>query len=169
MSKFAVILCFLIFAVSVAGQSLAAENGAATRIGLQDVFLAKDDGSGHAGEAATSFSTTDIPIYCVVQLSAPRAAIVKMVFVAVAVPGVKPETKVVTTTYTTREDQSRVNFTGKPAGKWTAGKYRVDVYVDDSIVTGLPFDIRSPAGNVYTATNFHLGSKGKPPLRPKRN
>jgi hypothetical protein len=169
--KFAIICCFLTLAVAASAQSPAplSSTTAAARNGLEDVYLAKDNGSGKAGDPATSFFTNDIPIYCIVQLTTPRAATVKMVFVAVSVAGVKAETKVVTTVFTTREDQSRVNFTGKPYDKWTAGKYRVDIFIDGEIVTGVPFDIRPVSGSIDGATSFQPARKAKAPLRPKRN
>ena len=37
--------------------------------GVDEIFLARDDGNGKAGEAVSRFFTTDIPIYCVVQLA----------------------------------------------------------------------------------------------------
>ena len=33
--------------------------------GTVEIYLAKDDGTGKAGDEATSFVTTDVPIYCV--------------------------------------------------------------------------------------------------------
>jgi hypothetical protein len=101
----------------------------ATGVGIAELFLAKDDGTGKAGDQATSFVTTDVPIYCVVQLDSSMPVTVKMNLVAVAVPGVKAETKVVSASYTTKDNQDRVNFTGRPAGQWVAGLYRVDVFV----------------------------------------
>ena len=107
-----------------------------------EVYLARDDGGGKAGEPAFEFKATDIPIYCVVLLENKRKAAVKMVFVAMDVPGVRPEMKIVTSAYTTTEDQNRVNFTGRPEGNWIPGKYRVDIYVDDKLVTDAAFVIR---------------------------
>jgi len=103
--------------------------------GVDEIFLARDDGNGKAGEAVSRFFTTDIPIYCVVQLASDASVTVKMNFVAVAVAGVKPETKVVTTSYTTKQGQSRVNFSGKPYDKWSVGKYKVEIYVDGKFLT----------------------------------
>ena len=54
---------------------------------VEEVYLAKDNGSGIAGEAATVFMPTDIPLYCVVILSTIEPVQVKMNFVAAAVPG----------------------------------------------------------------------------------
>ena len=112
------------------------------KVGNFDIFLAKDDGTGKAGEEATSFVTTDVPIYCVVHLDTAAPTTVKMNLVAVSVPGVKPETRVVSTTYTTRDNQDRVNFTGRPAGQWVAGRYRVDIFVGNAAVVSREFAVQ---------------------------
>jgi len=158
----------IIFVTSVAafGQSAGA---------VDDVYLARDDGNGKAGDAVSTFFTTDIPIYCVVQLDTAEPVTVKMNFVAVAVPGVKPDTKVVTTSYTTKQGQSRVNFTGKPFDKWNAGKYKVEVYVDGKFAKDVVFDIRPLSGSPDGAASFQsvtrppASTKTKPAVRPKRN
>lgn len=136
---------------------------------IEDAFLAKDDGNGKAGDAVTSFFTTDIPIYCVVQLSQRTVATVKMNFVAVSVPGVKPDTKVVTASYTTKPNQSRVNFTGTPFDKWNTGSYRVDIFVDGKLVKDLTFDIRPASGSMDGASSFQPRVKPKRPLKRKPN
>lgn len=110
--------------------------------GLVEIYLAKDDGTGKAGEEATSFVTTDVPIYCVVQLDSGLPTTVKMNLVAVAVPGVKADTRVVSTTYTTKDNQDRVNFTGRPAGEWVAGRYRVDIFVGTADVVSREFAVQ---------------------------
>lgn len=109
--------------------------------GIGEVYLAKDDGSGKAGEQVTEFGATDIPIYCVVLLASGEKSVVKMQFVAVNVAGVKPETKVVTASYTTKNGQNRVNFSGRPEGKWTPGKYRVDLFLDGKKTIDIDFII----------------------------
>lgn len=127
---------------------------------IEDIYLAKDDGSGKAGDTAASFSTTDIPIYCVVLLSGASPVTVKMNLVAVTVPGVKPEKPVVSTSYTTKDNQNRVNFSGSPDKLWTAGKYRADVFIDGTLVKKLDFEIRKPATPVKSALGFQ-------PAKPK--
>src|SRR5215203_6404012 len=122
--------------------SFAQEVATTPRAGLVEIYLAKDDGTGKAGEEATSFVTTDVPIYCVVQLDSAVPTTVKMNLVAVAVPGVRAETKVVSTTYTTKDNQDRVNFTGRPAGQWVAGRYRVDVFVGGAAVVSREFAVQ---------------------------
>jgi len=96
-----------------------------------------------------------------------------MNFVAVRVSGVKADTKVVTVSYTTKPGQNRVNFTGHPDGKWTAGKYRVDLFVDGKLAKKLEFDIKDvlSGGTPTTSASSFLPSsdnpKAKPPKPPK--
>jgi hypothetical protein len=85
------------------------------RVNVSEIYLAKDDGTGKAGEAATAFETTDVPIHCVVQLDSAESVTVKMQLVAVNVPGVKPGTKVVATSYTTKIS-GPCEFLGQTAG-----------------------------------------------------
>ena len=137
--KFAAFL-FVLF--SLARISTAQEPAAAPTPIIAEIYLAKPDADGKAGEAAEHFLTTDIPIFCVVRLYVPGVAAVKMDFIAARVPGVKPESKVVSASYTTKENEDRVNFTGRPHGQWVAGKYRVDVFVGDKKVRIIEFEIK---------------------------
>jgi len=122
--------------------------------GVEEAYLAKDDGNGKAGEQVEEFKTTDVPIYCVVLLQSSVKSVVKMNFVAVNVSGVKPDTKVVTASYTTKEGQNRVNFTGRPESVWTPGRYRVDLFIDGKLAKNLVFDIKGPGGNATAAKYF---------------
>ena len=135
---------------------------AATPQSIEEAYLARDDGEGRAGEQVSEFNTTDVPIYCVVLLESSEPAVVKMNFVAVSVAGVKPETKVVTASYTTKGGQNRVNFTGRPDGKWTPGKYRVDLFLDGKMVKDLELNIISSASGDKGAASF------QPPKQPRR-
>ena len=135
---------------------------------VEELYVAKDDGTGKAGEQVSEFATTDVPIYCVILLDTQEKVTVKMNFVAVSVTGVKPDTKVVTASYTTRDGQNRVNFTGRPDGRWTAGKYRVDIFVNGKVAKNITFDIRASGGAAAdnsSAKKFDAG----PPKRKKSN
>jgi len=112
------------------------------KVNVSEIYLAKDDGTGKAGEAATAFETTDVPIHCVIQLDSAESVTVKMQLVAVNVPGVKPGTKVVATSYTTKDLQDRVNFSGRPQGQWVAGNYRFDIYIDNVQVATREFAVQ---------------------------
>ncbi|HTK38797.1 MAG TPA: hypothetical protein VL325_09925 [Pyrinomonadaceae bacterium] len=138
-----VFLLILITFLALCGHGQAPQ-AALDAAAVKDVYLAKDDGSGKAGEPVTSFVTTDVPIHCVVLLDSAKPANVKMNFVAVSVAGVKAETKVVSTSYTTKDGQDRVNFTGRPAKLWVTGKYRLDIFLDGKFVKDLSFDIQKP-------------------------
>lgn len=141
-----------------------------TDAGVEDIYLAKDNGSGKAGDPVSSFVITDIPIFCVVQLSSTKPVTVKMNFVAVSVPGVKPDSKVVTVSYATKDGENRVNFKGRPADTWSPGKYRVDIFLDGDLAKGLVFEIRSAESDVGKAAYFQPKgvTKGKLTARTKR-
>lgn len=157
---------FLIFASVVSAQSSPVSTPVAD-VGVEDVYLAKDNGSGKAGDAVSSFVTTDIPIYCVVQLTSTKAATVKMNFVAVSVSGVKPDSKVVTVSYVTKDGQNRVNFTGKPGDKWSPGKYRVDIFLDGNLARGVVFEIQSAESIPAKAEYFQQKGVTKAKLTAK--
>jgi hypothetical protein len=137
-------------------------------VAVEQVYLAKDNGEGKAGDEVESFLTTDIPIYCVVQLNSPKPAMVKMNLVAVNVRGVKAETKVITVSYKTNGKQNRVNFTGKPDGIWTAGSYRIDIFVDDKLAVGKSFEIKKAPSEIQkTAAHVESFVPPKPKTKPK--
>ncbi len=101
----AVFLFITLFLFCYAADGQTGAPVAAPPTGIEEVYLAKDDGDGKAGEQVTEFRTTDVPIYCVVLLESADTTVVKMNFVAVNVAGVRPETKVVTASYMTRNSK----------------------------------------------------------------
>lgn len=153
--KFLIVVAFA--AVSIMAQPPEPAEG---RI-FERVYLAKDDGAGKPGISATEFATTDIPIHCVVDLSNSGSVTVKMDLVVVNVNGVKPETKVVSTSYTTKDLQNQVFFNGRPHGRWIPGTYRADIYVDGNLMGKFPFTIKGTAPAVKPALNFQ-------PKQPKQ-
>lgn len=126
---------------------------------FEQVYLAKDDGSGNPGEAMTEFTVSDIPIHCVVVLSNASSVTVKMKLIAVRVAGVDPEKEVVSTSYTTKNMQDRVFFNGRPQKLWVPGTYRADIYIDGVLVGKFPFSIKGPA---KPALNFQPRSPVQP-------
>lgn len=133
---------------------------------VEDVYLARDDGEGKAGDVTSIFAPTDIPIHCIVVLTKPDPAAVRMNFVAVKVNGVKPDSRVVSASYATSQGQDRVFFTGKPHGKWTAGSYRIDVFVNDKLEWSLDFEVK---GGVLPAASNFVPTKPKPRKPIKKN
>jgi hypothetical protein len=164
-------LIFVLFSSNVFGQS-EPNQIAAANVGVEKIYLAKDNG-GEAGEAAEVFSTTDIPIHCVVHLSLMNPAIIKMNFIAVNVQGVKPGTKVISVVYKTNGSQNEVNFTGKPEGVWIAGIYRIDIFVDGAAAGNKEFEIRKSANEVQKSISLDIKNlvspKTKIPRRARKN
>jgi hypothetical protein len=151
----------MIFAVGAAAQQPVS---AAAPPGVAEFYFARDDGSGKAGEQVSGFSTTDVPIYCVVQLDSLAPATVRMNLIVVAVPGVKAGTKVVSASYTTKEDQNRVNFTGRPAGQWVAGRYRADIYVGSTLAVSREFAVLPSLAPKPAAEGVNVT---RPDVKPK--
>ncbi|HEX8249664.1 MAG TPA: hypothetical protein VF599_15915 [Pyrinomonadaceae bacterium] len=131
-------------------------------VGVEEIYLAKDNGEGKAGDAETNFLTTDIPIFCIVQLNSTKPATVKMNFIVVKVAGVKAETKVVSVSYKTNGKQNRVNFTGSPEGAWIAGSYRVDVFVDGKLAGSKELEIQKSAPENPAVKSFQPKTNAKP-------
>ena len=150
--RFAHILLFLIVLCVGAFAQPPRPVDVAASAAVEDVYLARDDGEGKAGEVTSVFTPIDIPIHCIVVLAKPDPASVRMNFVAVKVNGVKPESRVVSASFGTSQGQDRVFFTGKPHSKWTAGSYRIDVFVNDKLEKSLEFEVKS--GVLPAASNF---------------
>jgi hypothetical protein len=157
---YAILICFFV------GTGVYAQADRVAAPAVEEVYLARDNGKGKAGDQVSEFNTSDVPIYCVVLLETPAKVTVKMNFVAVSVSGVKPDTKVVSASYTTKEGQNRVNFSGRPEDKWTPGTYRVDIFLDDKIVKNVEFEIKN-SGITTTAAKF-VPVHGPPKPEPSK-
>lgn len=160
------LILFLVLWTASAAQTASVQGGAAVSAVLEDVYLARDDGEGNAGDVTSVFRTTDIPIHCIVVLKTPDPASVRMNFVAVKVAGVKPDSRVVSASYATQQGQDRVFFTGRPHGKWVVGEYRIDVFVNDKLEKSVPFEVKG--ATVPAASNF-APEKPRPRTLPKKN
>lgn len=157
----------LVFCIALSGQAPEPVKNVAVGEVVEDLYLARDDGGGKAGDVASVFSPADIPIHCIVVLTKADPVAVKMNFVAVKVGGVKPESRVVSAAYSTRQGQDRVFFTGRPDGLWVAGSYRIDVFVEGKLEKSLSFKIKG-SGLPPAAANF-VQPKPKPKIRKKKN
>lgn len=143
---------------------------AAGKVGVADFYLARDDGQGRAGEQVGGFSTDDTSIYCVVQLDSADPTTVKMNLVVVSVPGVKSGTRVVSTSYTTKNNQNRVNFSGRPVGRWLVGRYRVDIFVGNELAVSREFAVQKSAAPTPASESINEPSPGakRKPIRRGR-
>ncbi|MEW6361382.1 MAG: hypothetical protein AB1477_04600 [Acidobacteriota bacterium] len=111
---------------------------------IDNVFLARANEDGKPGEEVSTFLPKDVPIFCVVTLTEFKIADVKMNLVAVKVNGVRPETKIVTSSYRTKQGQNRVIFTGSPDGFWSSGNYRIDIFIDGLKLRSVSFNVVEP-------------------------
>ena len=148
---------------------MAQEADTAPPANVDSIYLAKDDGTGKAGDAATNFVPTDVPIYCVVMLDSSAPVTVKMNLIASKVSGVKTDSKVLSVSYTTKNGQNRVNFTGKPDGNWVVGTYRVDIFLNDKFVQNVTFDIKPTSMSTESATLVPPASNARSAAPKKRN
>lgn len=167
------ILFIFIFSLNAFGQNDPKVPAVVHPVGIEEIYLTKDDGSGKAGDVAENFQTNDIPIHCIIQLDSMNPTTVKMNFVAVNVKGVKAESKVITVNYKTNGKQNRVDFTGKPEKNWTAGTYRIDVFLDDKLTQSKTFEIKDAEVLPVAANSFQAvkpaPAKPKPVKRPRKN
>ena len=136
MKLFSVVLLSLFLFAAVSAQEPAVQPV------IAEIFLAKANIDGKAGNAAENFIVSDVPIFCIVRMVAPGVVLVKMDLIAVKVPGVDPGEKVVTTSYTTKPNEDRVNFRGRPQGNWVAGTYRAEIFIANKKVRNIEFEIK---------------------------
>ena len=159
-----VFLC-LFFTFCVFGQT--AETAEKSIVNVENIALMRDNGEGSPGAETEIFKTSDFPIHCQITLDSVKSSTVKMILAAVTVNGLKAETKILTVSYKTNGEQNIVNFRGSPEKAWMAGKYRVDIFIDNRLAGNKEFTIEKSASSPAGQTNF-TPPKPKPKTKPKR-
>ncbi len=154
---FPALACILFFTAVSAQESA---------LSVDELYLAKDSGSGQPGEASSAFKTTDSPIYCVVILNSAGPASVKMQFVAVDVAGIKAGKQIISASYTLKAGQDRVFFTGKPYDTWAVGKYRAEITIDGKAEKSAEFIVLGSVKAV-AAESFVKPARKSPKPRKK--
>jgi hypothetical protein len=160
-----VLLVCIVFALNINAQNILKSNDVA----VEEIYFAKDDGEGKVGEISEKFTVKDIPIHCVIQLNSTKATTVKMIFVAVNVKGVKPETNIITTSYTTNGKQNKVRFSGTPEKVWFVGTYRVDIFLDGKLTQSKELEIEKSATETTQINTFQPTTKPKTTKKPRKN
>lgn len=113
-----------------------------------DVKVALKVSTGPEGEPSTTFSTDTAKIFALFDTEGIGAGDkVRGVLVAEDVGDAAPaNTKVLEKTLTLDEDANNGQFNfSKPTKGWPAGKYRVEIYVNDELATKTRFSIRGGA------------------------
>ncbi len=164
--KAVLILSFcLFFSLTIFGQPPAAPKVKPV-VGIESILLLRDDGDGNADEETAVFKQSDVPIHCRIFLDSFIPTTVKMNLIATDVKGLKADSKIITVSYKTNGEQNIVNFRGAPDNIWIAGKYRIDIFVDEKLAGNREFEIQQnePAPSAAAQTNF---VEPKPKLKPK--
>ncbi len=139
-------------------------------IGVGEISLARDDGQGKPGEKATNFTSTEVPIYCLIELKSTKATTVKMNFVAARAQGLTANKTIVTVSYKTNGKQNGVTFTASPnENVWAAGKYRVDILLDGKPAKSLEFEIRKSQAEIKTNKQTPPKPKSKIKQKPRKS
>lgn len=170
MKAFLTLSFCLLFSLAAFGQPPAAPTEKAS-VGVEGIALMRDDGNGNADQETTVFGQSDVPIHCQIFLDSFVPATVKMNLVATDVKGLKAESKIITVSYKTNGKQNIVNFKGSPDDIWLAGKYRIDVFIDNKLAGNKEFEIEKTTPTQAVQTNF-VQPKPKPkplPRKPRKN
>ncbi|QQS43112.1 MAG: hypothetical protein IPM63_09355 [Acidobacteriota bacterium] len=94
------------------------------------ISIAKEEKDGTIAEGLETIGPNDIPLICYIDLPTDDSTVVKMVIVAVKAVGLRANSNYITVSYKTSEGENQVAFNARPASKWPAGSYRVDVFID---------------------------------------
>ncbi len=151
------------------GFSAFAQTEESAEVKIEEITLWRVDTQGKASEETVGFLTTDKPLLFRIQLNSLKPATVKMVLVAVNVPGIKPETKSVTISFTTNGKQNIVNFRANPESLWIAGKYRADVFINNKPAGNKEFMIEKSPDSTEKQTVPKTNAKPKTVRRTRKN
>lgn len=92
-------------------------------------------------QATVTFAPSDTTVYCNVDLAnAPDDTKVKAVWTAVQVTGADPNTKIDETELTSGSGTLHFKLTNN--GNWPAGKYKVDLYLNDKLDRTIEFQVQ---------------------------
>ena len=139
---FATMLCFLGVLAATAQPDKIDYIGEGERTKTAKLTLAREDADGNIIEDVKVFAPGDIPIYCYVDLISSKPVTVELKFIAVKVAKIRPNTKIISISYKTKNGEDAVTFTGEPEGLWMVGKYRVNILLDGKERLSKTFEVR---------------------------
>jgi len=114
-------------------------NGASSSV--SKTTLARKESDGTITENPEKFRPTDIPIICYVDLTEDQPVEVKISIIAVRAVGLRPESKIVNVAYRTKAGENAVTFNVRPEGRWAAGSYRADVFLNGKAADSVSFEV----------------------------
>jgi len=113
---------------------------ASSDIFVERIFMAKDN-DGKPGEETDSFAPSDRTVHCVIELNkAKKGTKVRFIWKAVDVAGEQNQ-EIKTIDYTTNSFENKVRGHLTLPRDWPAGKYRVEVYINDSLDKTIDYTI----------------------------
>lgn len=137
-----ILFAAMLMSFALASPQLAQEPGGDDSGGaLLKVTLAKTDAEGNIIEDPAEFKSTDIPLYCYVDLKDDEPVAIKVRFLAVKAKGMRPNSVIVTLQHKTKKGDNGASFHASPNGKWSEGDYAVEVFIDGKLVEKREFRI----------------------------
>ena len=119
---------------------LGACSGSSGPVKIDSVTLARDDGSGNAGETVTNFSPTDHVFHATVTLNHIETDLkVKLTWVAVDANGQTNQT--IGSSEFTALAGNVINGQASLPNDWPTGKYRLDIYLNDTLQQSVAFNV----------------------------
>jgi len=127
----------ILFIVMLIGIVTLACGGSVSTANFKSAYLATDE----AGKNQTTVFSQDQPFYAIVDLkNAPDDTTVKAVWTAVAVQDTAANTKIDEYTITTGD--ALIPFSLTNDSLWPTGKYKVDLYLNDTLKQTLEFEVQ---------------------------
>jgi hypothetical protein len=119
---------------------LSACGGSSEPLKIDSVTLAKDDGSGNAGQTVTGFAPGDHVLHATVTLNHLETGLkVKLSWIAVDAGG-ETNTEIANSEFTALVGNV-INGQVSLPNDWPTGKYRLDIYLNDKLAQSVDFTV----------------------------
>jgi hypothetical protein len=119
-------------------RTASATDSAAT---VESLTLARDDGSGDAGEEVNGFRPFDRKMHFVARLSVPRPGTrIEVVLTAVDAGGAR-NLRLGTVALETKQRENRADVHFERSRDWAVGRYKVEAYVNGQLARSVDFDV----------------------------
>jgi hypothetical protein len=112
-----------------------------TDVEIVKLYMAKDNGSGAAGDETDTFTPTEHTVHLMVELNKPAEGTeVRFDWIAVDAGSVK-DFSMKKLDYTTKTNENKVHAQLTWPKDWPEGDYKVDVYINDQLARSLAYKI----------------------------
>jgi hypothetical protein len=113
----------------------------ATSVAITKIYMAKDNGLGKPGAETESFSPSEHTVHVMVELDhAAEGTLVKFDWIAVDA-GDMDDQSLKTLDYVTKDRENIVHANLTLPRDWTAGDYKVDVYINGQLARSVAYKI----------------------------